>query len=392
MKIGRLVVALSVFATACTATSTITTPTITTPTSTTPTTTTTTTTTLPHTLTFAFTGDVLSHTPLINQAERTALANQTADNQPANSQTGYDFRPMFADVKQLISGVDVAICHLETPIAPDGEKLSTYPFFGVPKEITIAIADAGFDRCSTASNHAYDRGNDGIDATVNALLNAGVKQSGMARTPDEIEPHIFVVDDIKLCHLSYTFSYNGLIMPDETQWRSAIINTNRILRDAKRARELGSQATIVSMHWGNEKESTLNSMQTSIADELTASGLVDLIVGHHAHVVQPTKQVNDVWVMFGLGNVLSNLPTDERWPVNSQDAVIATTSLTISPSGKAIFDKPVMHPTWVDKDHGWVIRDVRKSLRSPLTPPRVARELEMSLGRTSRVLGDYIAK
>ncbi|TRZ71404.1 MAG: CapA family protein [Actinobacteria bacterium] len=376
MKFARLVVALSVVATGCTATSTITTPTITSPTVTTSTT------TLPQALTFAFTGDVLSHTPLINQAQRTAL----------DTQTGYDFRPMFADVKQLISSVDVAICHLETPIAPDGEKLSTYPFFGVPKEITTALADAGFDRCSTASNHAYDRGNDGIDATVNALLDAGVQQSGMARTPEEIEPHIVVVDGIRICHLSYTFSYNGLIMPDETQWRSAIIDTDQILRDAKRARELGSQATIVSMHWGNEKDSRLNSMQTSIADELTASGLVDLIVGHHAHVVQPTKQVNGVWVMFGLGNVLSNLPTDERWPVNSQDAVIATTSLTISSSGKAVFDKPAMHPTWVDKDHGWVIRDIQKSLQSPTTSFGLARELEMSLGRTSRVLGDYITK
>jgi poly-gamma-glutamate synthesis protein (capsule biosynthesis protein) len=214
----------------------------------------------------------------------------------------------------------------------------------------------------------------------------------MARTPEEIEPHIFTVKRVKLCHLSYTFSYNGLIMPNETQWRSAIINTGRILRDAKRARELGSQATIVSMHWGTEKDSDANAMQTSIADELTASGLVDLIVGHHAHVVQPTSQVNGVWVMYGLGNVLSNLPTDERWPINSQDAVIATTSLHIDSSGKAIFDKPVMHPTWVDKNNGWVIRDVQKSLQSQTISYGLARELELSLGRTTRVLGDYITK
>ena len=338
-------------------------------------------------ITFAFTGDVLSHTPLIDQAKRTAIANSTPE-----VQLDYDFRPMFADIKPLVSGVDVAVCHLETPIAPDGEELSTYPFFGVPKEITTAIADAGFDRCSTASNHTYDRGNDGIDATVNALLAAGVQESGMARTPKEIEPHIFTVKGIKLCHLSYTFSYNGLIMPDETQWRSAIINTKRILRDAQRARELGSQATIVSMHWGTEKDSNTNSMQTSVADELTASGLVDLIVGHHAHVVQPTSQVNGIWVMYGLGNVLSNLPTDERWPINSQDAVIATTSLTISSSGKAVFEKPVMHPTWVDKSHSWVIRDVQKSLRMSTISYGLARELELSLGRTTQVLGDYITK
>ena len=339
------------------------------------------------TITFAFTGDVLAHTPLVNQAKRTAIANSTPE-----TQLDYDFRPMFADIKPLISGVDLAICHLETPIAPEGEKLSTFPLFGVPKEITAAIADAGFDRCSTASNHAYDRGNKGIDATVNALLDAGVQESGMARTPNEIEPHIFVVKGIKLCHLSYTFSYNGLIMPDETQWRSAIINPARILRDAKRARELGSQATIVSMHWGTEKDSNTNSMQTSIANELTSSGLVDLIVGHHAHVVQPTIQVNGIWVMYGLGNVLSNLPTDERWPINSQDAVIATTSMTLDTSGKAVFDKPVMHPTWVDKDHGWIIRDIHTSLQSTTTSQGITQELELSLERTTRVLGDYIAK
>lgn len=339
----------------------------------------------PKGITFAFTGDILPHTPIINQAKRTAIANSTAD-----LQLDYDFRPMFLDIKPLISGVDVAVCHLETPIAPEGEDLSAFPLFGVPKEITTAIADSGFDRCSTASNHTYDRGNDGIDATVNALQDAGVQQSGMARTPDEIEPRIFTVKGVKICHLSYTFSYNGLIMPDETRWRSAVINTQRILRDAKRARDLGSQATIVSMHWGTEKDSNANSMQTSIADELTTSGLVDLIVGHHAHVVQPTNQVNGVWVMYGLGNVLSNLPTDERWPINSQDAVIATTSLAISLSGKAVFDKPLMHPTWVDKSNGWVIRDVQKSLRSPTISYGLARELELSLGRTTQVLGDFI--
>ena len=375
MKHGRLIFALACIAAGC-STSTSTLPTTTAPL------------VVPSTgVTFAFTGDVLSHTPLIDQAKRTAIATSTTE-----LQLDYDFRPMFADVKPLLSSVDLAICHLETPIAPDGEELSTYPFFGVPKEITTAVADAGFDRCSTASNHTYDRGNDGIDATVNALNAAGVDQSGMARTPEEIEPHVFIVKGIKLCHLSYTFSYNGLIMPDETQWRSAIINTDRILRDAKRARELGSQATIVSMHWGTEKDSNTNSMQTSIANELTESGLVDLIVGHHAHVVQPTEQVNGIWVMYGLGNVLSNLPTDERWPINSQDAVIATTSLVISSSGKAIFDKPVMHPTWVDKTHGWVIRDVQKSLRMSTISYGLTRELELSLGRTTQVLGDYITK
>ena len=272
----------------------------------------------------AFVGDILPHSPLVARAQ-------------GNEQ---GFSPMFEDITPLIASADLAICHLETPIAPQGEELSTFPFFGVPPTITEAIAKAGFDRCSTASNHTYDRGVKGIDETVNALLANNVAQSGMARTPSEIEPQTFSVKGVTLSHLSYTFSYNGLSLPQDQEWRSALIDTDRILRDARTAREMGADAVIVSMHWGNEMSHQLNSQQISVADALTKSGDVDLIVGHHAHVVQPIEKVNGVWVMYGMGNVLSNLPTDERWPASSQNA----------------------------------------------------RELELSLGRTTRVLGDFIAR
>ena len=116
-------------------------------------------------LTLAVSGDILPHSRLWQGAKRNAIANSTAD----SDGDGYDFRPMFALVKPILSSVDLAICHLETPIAPAGEELSTFPFFGVPSEITDALAYAGYDRCSTASNHAMDRGTRGIDATLNAL-------------------------------------------------------------------------------------------------------------------------------------------------------------------------------------------------------------------------------
>jgi len=331
----------------------------------------------------AFAGDVLVHTPLVTQAKRNAESEGKTNS--------YDFAPMFADIVPLVSSADLAICHLETPIAPTGEPLSTFPKFGVPPEITSAIASAGFDRCSTASNHAYDRGSLGVDATVIALLNSDVQQSGMARTPDEISPHVFDVKGIAICHLSYTFSFNGLQLPVDEQWRSSVIDTDRILRDAHTARELGAEVVIVSMHWGNEMSNQLNSQQITTAKALTQSGDVDLIIGHHAHVVQPIQKVNGVWVIYGMGNVLSNLPTDGRWPASSQDAAIFTTTLHRDTAGKISFDTPVVHPTWVDKQNGWIIRDIQKSLSNPIAAGENAQELELSLGRTTRVLGDFIA-
>ena len=327
-------------------------------------------------ISMAFVGDILPHSPLVARAQRNELG----------------FSPMFEDITPLIASADLAICHLETPIAPQGEALSTFPFFGVPPTITEAIAKAGFDRCSTASNHTYDRGLKGIDETINALLANNVAQSGMARTPSEIEPQTFSVKGVTLSHLSYTFSYNGLSLPQDQEWRSALIDTDRILSDAKTAREMGANAVIVSMHWGNEMSHQLNSQQISVADALTKSGYVDLIVGHHAHVVQPIEKVNGVWVIYGMGNVLSNLPTSERWPASSQDAGVFTINLRRNADGNISFDAPVVHPTWVDKQHGWIIRDINKSLLNSNNSGVNARELELSLGRTTRVLGDFIAR
>ncbi len=335
-------------------------------------------------LSFAFSGDVLAHTPLIVQARRSAIAN--------HSKNSYDFRPMFDRVAPLISSVDLAICHLETPIAPDGEELSTFPIFGVPPEITEAIANAGFDRCSTASNHSYDRGTDGIDATISALELNGISQAGMARTPAEIESQVFTVNGVRLTHLSYTFSFNGLSLPTDQQWRSAVIDTERILRDATAAREKGAEVVIVSMHWGNEMSSTPNSMQMATAEELTKSGLIDLIVGHHAHVVQPITQMNGIWVLFGLGNILSNLPTDERWPANSQDGAIVTVNLTISAEGNVTVARPQVYPTWVDKIHGWTIRSVLDDLNDPNVSLGTKAELAISRQRTAKILGDFFDK
>jgi poly-gamma-glutamate synthesis protein (capsule biosynthesis protein) len=264
----------------------------------------------PRTLTMAFTGDTLPHSPLWRQA---------AENAAAAGRTGYDFAPMLAGLAPLIEPVDLAICHLETPIAPVGEEFSTSPFYGVPAEIADAIVSAGYDRCSTASNHTYDRGTAGIDRTVD----------------------LFEVNGVAISHLSYTFSYNGLSLPSDQTWRSALIDVDRIVADATWARAIGARIVLVSLHWGTEGVHEPNGFQRRVAEAVTASGQVDLIIGHHAHVVQPIEQINGVWVLFGLGNILSNLPTSDRWPAASQDAMVVTLSMTVDGSGAVTVGRAV---------------------------------------------------
>ena len=337
--------------------------------------------------TLAVSGDILPHSRLWKGAQRNAL---TSGNKNTNA---YDFRPMFALVKPILSSVDLAICHLETPVAPAGEELSTFPLFGVPIEITDALSYAGFDRCSTASNHAMDRGARGIDATLNALDRVGISHTGMARTAQEINPKLILVNGISIAHMSYTFSYNGLPAANGETWRSALINTDRILRDVRQARNLGAQVVMVSMHWGNERESAPSSYQTQIANAITKSGEVDLIIGSHAHVLQPIKLVNGTLVIYGLGNFLSDMPTtpkDPPWPASTQDGAIVTTKISVSADGKVLVVRPVVIPTWVDRNSGWQIRAVVSDIQNNVISGATRAELQASLKRTKLVLGEYI--
>ena len=62
---------------------------------------------------------------------------------------------------------------------------------------------------------------------------------------------------------------------------------------------------LVSMHWGVEDTNTPTESQRQIADYLSSLG-VNMIIGHHPHVVQPVEYVNDTLVIYSLGNFISN--------------------------------------------------------------------------------------
>jgi poly-gamma-glutamate capsule biosynthesis protein CapA/YwtB (metallophosphatase superfamily) len=266
-----------------------------------PATTTSTTPPPPRTFTLVATGDVLLHSGLWAQAQ----ADAAAEGRP-----GRDFAPLIAGVRPIVEGADLAICHLETPIGPPEGPFSGYPIFSVPPEIVPALAATGYDACTTASNHTYDKGAEGVDRTLNALDAGGLAHAGSARTPQEAAA-ITVVDagPARVALLSYTFGFNGIPAPGGEAWRSNIVDEGRILADAARARAGGADVVVVALHWGNEYAADPNAQQADLAPRLIASDDIDLLLGHHAHVVQPLQQVGGEWVVYGMGNLVATHST-----------------------------------------------------------------------------------
>ena len=147
-------------------------------------------------------GDILLHERLWAQAK--------ADGTDGN----LDFYPQLADLEPVISSADLALCHLETPLAEPGVDYQGYPTFNVPPQITDAIIKLGFDVCGTASNHSLDQGFAGLKRTIATLDAAGIPHTGTAVSQDAASrPLIMDVKTengiVKVGILSYTYGFNG---------------------------------------------------------------------------------------------------------------------------------------------------------------------------------------
>jgi poly-gamma-glutamate capsule biosynthesis protein CapA/YwtB (metallophosphatase superfamily) len=320
----------------------------------------------PRRITMAFTGDFLATHATWGTAHRYAEGR------------GYDYRPMLRRLRPLISSVDVAICHLETPLTGPGVSLSDYPRYVVPHQLANAIHEAGYDGCSTASNHSLDAGLPGIRATLGWLDHLGLKHTGTARSARERSWITrYRVGNVVIAHLSHTASFNGI--GPAFGWEANRIDTRRIVDEARRARRLGADIVVVSLHWGQEHQHAPTSYQTDVARRLMGSGAIDLIVGHHAHVIQPIRRVAGHWVAYGLGNSLSGM-TAQLFSPSVQDGMVLLVSLVGGPHGWHI-DRIRYAPTWVEP-YRWLVRPVGPALAAGVPSAAILAELRRSWART----------
>lgn len=244
-------------------------------------------------VTLLFTGDMLVSDDMRAQAARNAGGH------------GYNFGPMLQGIAPLLRSADWSICHQETPISPDDKQLSGYPAFSAPYELAQVEKAVGYDACTTASNHTVDHGAAGVKGTLDTFDRVGIRHVGSARTAAEYSSlTIYTVHGLRIGHLAYAYGLNGIQPP--TPWTVHLIDPARIRADAHRIRAAGAQFVLVSLHFGIEKQQTPSAYQQQVAAAIMTSPDVDLIVGHHAHVVQPIlRRPDGRWVVFGIGNFLA---------------------------------------------------------------------------------------
>jgi len=279
-------------------------------------------------LSIAVTGDVLLHPPLVDQARLDAADGR-----------GLDFAPMLAGQRRYVQAADLGICHLETPLAPAGGPFTGWPEFSVPPQVLPALVATGYDACSTASNHTLDDGTEGLNRTLDDLDAAGLAHDGSYRTErDARTPTILTTDHGKVGFISAAYGSNT--GPADQPWQMNELDTDSISAKAHAARTAGADLVVVAIHAGTEYETAPNSEQQSVARTLLAIKDIDLVYGHHAHVVQPLQKIDGKWVIYGLGN---NIASHETPNEATREGLLVRVTFSQDDAGR-----------WTTSDIAWV--------------------------------------
>jgi poly-gamma-glutamate synthesis protein (capsule biosynthesis protein) len=102
-----------------------------------------------------------------------------------------------------------------------------------------------------------------------------------------------------------TYGLNGFPLPEGREWSVSMLDVPDLLRQARAARAAGADIVVVHLHAGWEYDEQPNAEQVAAVERLTRSPDVDLVLGEHAHTVQPITKVNGTWVVYGMGNLVA---------------------------------------------------------------------------------------
>jgi len=218
----------------------------------------------------------------------------------------YDFMSMFTDVGEIIKDYDLRYYNQETIIGGKNLGLSNYPLFNSPDEIGSDLVKTGFNMVSLANNHSLDKGEVGLNYSINFWnsLDGVITAGSYASWEDRENIKIHEVNGIKFAFLSYTTGTNGLSIPSGKEYLVNVYDEDKVKEDIEKIKD-DVDLIIVAMHWGSEYTHTPTKEEKEIAKYLSSLG-VNLIIGCHPHVIQPVDYVGDTLVIYSLGNFISS--------------------------------------------------------------------------------------
>ena len=270
--------------------------------------------------------------PVVHPLKETATKAETTEREVTASITGdllfegplyewmdnYQFGNYFDQVKPYLKG-DLIIGNQEVLVGGDELGISGWVYsFNAPYSIGEQLPSLGFNVLTLANNHENDRGLEGITNTRQLFDKMNMFTSGMYLSQEERnQTPVIEKNGVRFGVLAYTYSTNTYVGSDYDYAVPYFLDENLqftqeykdiLKRDVEAAKQV-SDVVIVAMHWGTEFTYELTYTQQAAAEYLNELG-VDLIIGNHAHCLQPMEYLtsstgHQTFVIYSLGNFVS---------------------------------------------------------------------------------------
>jgi len=208
------------------------------------------------------------------------------------------YKNIFKYVKKYIQNSDISIGNLESIIS-DNNNDNIYknggPSFRAENKSIEALNFSGLNTINISNNHSNDYGEIGINDTINILEKNNFNIVGKKNKPYKI----YNINGYKIIILGLSQLFNRLKNNDYIYVYNK--STKDLIKNLKNMCDL----LIVTIHWGSEYIFSNNKKQKNIAITMIQNG-VDIIIGHHPHVIQNMEKINVNnkigYVFYSLGN------------------------------------------------------------------------------------------
>ena len=239
------------------------------------------------------------------------------------------------DVADLLAEHDVVVGNLETAILTDAAAADQAPkkyTFAAPPALLQTLHDNGVDVVTLANNHGMDFGQEGLRQTLAAAADSPLALVGAGEDVESAyAPWVTEVEGTRVAVLAATDVLDSFAIDTwpATDDEAGLASTkgDRLQRFLEAVSDADEQSDLVAvyLHWGSERVVCPTERQQELAAALVAAG-ADVVVGSHAHVVQPAGEVDGTFVHYGLGNFV--------WYARSgPSAQTGVLSVEVSPEG-----------------------------------------------------------
>lgn len=194
-----------------------------------------------------------------------------------------DYSYFMKNVKPIFENDDLTIVNLEGPLTNSALMAEKQFRFKGTAAYTEVLKQGSIEAVNLANNHMFDYLDQGYFDTVSNLSEANIGYFGFEHK------YLTEVKGIKVGMLGFA------------GWDMGKQKKEDIKKAVDDLKSKGANLIIASFHWGEERKYTPNQTQKELGRYCIDIG-VDLVLGHHPHVIQGIETYKGKSIVYSLGN------------------------------------------------------------------------------------------